>query len=150
MKIDTEDTKPMCRRGKMTYITVTAAQQALLRSAFRPVDDWLRQSKLTGQLLDQISALRAAGIKPLPAEKLSFAGVTATASPVSASPTVPTRVTALDGAFRMVTTEQNLRKSHPAVPPENWGTFVYVFDRDRFALTQENATACGWATATRP
>ncbi len=28
--------------------------------------------------------------------------------------------------------------------PENWGHWIYVFDRGRFAITQENRDACTW------
>ncbi len=32
--------------------------------------------------------------------------------------------------------------------PENWGHWVYVFDRGRFAFTQENEQACTWGFGT--
>ena len=31
---------------------------------------------------------------------------------------------------------------------ENWGDWVYVFDRGRFAITQENSEACTWGYGT--
>jgi hypothetical protein len=34
------------------------------------------------------------------------------------------------------------------VIPENYGTWTYVFDRDRFAFTQENDDACTWGYGT--
>ena len=32
--------------------------------------------------------------------------------------------------------------------PSNYGTFTYVIDRGRFAVTQENAQVCTWAYGT--
>ena len=32
----------------------------------------------------------------------------------------------------------------PEKSPENWGHWIYVFDRGRFAITQENEEACTW------
>jgi len=43
----------------------------------------------------------------------------------------------------MVTTEQQLRKSYPD-QVENWGTWVFVLDRGRIVMTQENPTGCAW------
>ena len=31
---------------------------------------------------------------------------------------------------------------------ENWGHWVFVFDRGRFAITQENETSCTWGYGT--
>ena len=31
---------------------------------------------------------------------------------------------------------------------ENWGHWVFVFDRGRFAITQENKTSCTWGYGT--
>jgi TRAP-type transport system periplasmic protein len=143
MRGDTDSAAQMCRRGKVGFITATPAQVAELRSAFAPTNTWLRQDKPTAHFLDQIAALQAGGITRFPSESLKCAGPPVTAAPGSASP-----ATALDGTYRMVTTEQDGQKSDPNVPPENWGTFVYVFDRGRFAFTQENATACTWGYGT--
>ncbi len=40
---------------------------------------------------------------------------------------------------------------HAALPEgldENWGHWVFVFDRGRFAITQENETSCTWGYGT--
>jgi TRAP-type C4-dicarboxylate transport system substrate-binding protein len=63
-----------------------------------------------------------------------------TASPAAASP--------FEGTYRMVTTEAEAQKSDPNVPPENWGTWVFVFGRGRFAITQTNAPSCTWGYGT--
>ena len=43
------------------------------------------------------------------------------------------------------------RPERSAVPDyfdENWGHWVFVFDRGRFAITQENETSCTWGYGT--
>ena len=143
MRTDADSAAMMCRRGRARFITATPAQVTQLRAAFAPADSWLRQDKPTARFLDQIAALHGGGITPFPAESLTCAGVQVTAPPGS-----PSHATPLDGSYRMVTTEQDGQKSDPNVAPENWGTFVYVFDRGRFAFTQENARACTWGYGT--
>jgi hypothetical protein len=48
----------------------------------------------------------------------------------------------------MITTKAQARVSDPNVPPENWGTWTFVFDRGHFAITQQNAQACTWGYGT--
>ncbi len=151
MTNDTDSAAALGLRGKAGFITATPAQLTELRSAFAPVDAWLRQDSLTAHFLDQIAALRASGIRPFRAESLGCGGGTGTASPVSPSPSAPVAAasaTAFDGTYRMVSTEQEERKSDPTAPPENWGTFIFVFVRGRFVFTQENAKACNWGFGT--
>ncbi len=54
----------------------------------------------------------------------------------------------LDGTYRMtVAAEQVARHDHVPVSqatPENYGDFVLVVDRGRFAFTQQNLLACTW------
>jgi hypothetical protein len=38
--------------------------------------------------------------------------------------------------------------ARPEYFEENWGRWTYVFDRGRFAITQENDRACTWAYGT--
>ena len=54
-----------------------------------------------------------------------------------------------DGVYRMHVTAASVAK-HDQVPlaeatQENYGDFVLVIDRGRFAITQENKNACTWA-----
>jgi hypothetical protein len=63
-----------------------------------------------------------------------------------AAPEAPAR-TPLDGTWRMDT---GRGAAAPEYLDENWGhwIFVFVFDRGRFAITQENATSCTWGYGT--
>jgi hypothetical protein len=59
--------------------------------------------------------------------------------------------TPIDGVWKVTTTADDLRAVHaPAdeIIPENYGDFVYVFDRGRFAFTQESDQACTWQYGT--
>ncbi len=132
----------LCRRGKLGFQTATADQVAAWRSAFGPVDVWLRQDSQTGAFLDEIAALRNSGVQPLPGERLSCES-TASTSSASAQPSTP-----FDGVYEMDTSEADGQKSDPKVVPENWGHWVFVFGGGRFAFTQENRLACGWGYGT--
>lgn len=141
MRTDTDDIQAMCRRGKTRFVDATAAQLAQLRTAFAPVYAWLDQNEQTRRFLDQIAELRT-GVTPYPQETLSCAGET----PASTLPAAP--ATPLDGTYRMVSTQQDGKSDPDFQFPENWGTFIYVLTRGRFAFTQENAAACTWGYGT--
>lgn len=140
---DIEGTAPLCNSGTVDFTSATSAQLGQLRAAVQPVIAWLRQDSSTAHFLDRIAVLRH-GVVPSPRETLRC-----TRSPTTHIPTsTGSPVTALDGAYRMVLTHQDSLLTDPNTPPENWGTFVFVFDRGRFAYTQENAEACGWGYGT--
>jgi TRAP-type transport system periplasmic protein len=143
---DTDATATLCRRGLIQWRTATSAQVRDLRDAVAPVYSWLRQDAETGAYLDAIAALRGpgAGPDPLPAERLTCPTLATTA--VATSP--PPAATAFDGTYRMVSTKKQMLAYDPNVDPGNWGTFVYIFWRGRFAFTQENAITCGWGYGT--
>jgi TRAP-type C4-dicarboxylate transport system substrate-binding protein len=140
LRVDSDEVGAMCRRGKARFITASPAQLALLKAAFAPVYTWLRGDEQTAGFLDQIAALRASGITPYPQELQGCPGDAGTTS-------APGGSTALDGTYRMVTTAHT-PGSDPNVAPENWGTWIFVFERGRFAFTQENAAACTWGYGT--
>jgi hypothetical protein len=140
LRVDFDEVGALCRRGKARFITASAAQLARLKAAFAPVYTWLRRDKQTADWLDEIGALRAGGITPYPQESLSCAETPGEAN-------TPGETTALDGTYRMITTAHNPGQD-PNVAPENWGTWIFVFDRGRFAITQENALACTWGYGT--
>jgi hypothetical protein len=53
----------------------------------------------------------------------------------------------MDGVYRVTTTPDDLRRAgapEDEVIPENYGTWTFVFDRGRFANTQEGPGACTW------
>jgi TRAP-type C4-dicarboxylate transport system substrate-binding protein len=142
---DTVAAAAMCRSGQVTWRTATATQQRDLRRGVAPVHSWLRHDSATARYLDAIAALRGAGPPdPLRAERLSCRGPAAPA----AATDPPAARTPFDGTYRMVSTQQQAQAVDPNTPPENWGTFVYIFRRGRFAITQANAVACSWAYGT--
>jgi hypothetical protein len=51
----------------------------------------------------------------------------------------------MDGTWVMDTVR---RDAGPDFLAENWGHWIFVFDRGRFADTQENAQACTWGYGT--
>jgi TRAP-type C4-dicarboxylate transport system substrate-binding protein len=144
--LETEGLGQLCRRGGLHLVSATAGQIGQLRSAFEPVHAWLREDRQTSRFLDEIAALRAGGVRPFPQESLTCAGVTPagdTTTSASSPPSAP-----FDGTYQMVTTEQEARESDPNPSPENWGDWIFIFGRGRFAITQENAAACTWGYGT--
>jgi TRAP-type C4-dicarboxylate transport system substrate-binding protein len=135
-----EDLGLLCRHNLVQFVNATSEQLAALRAAVVPVQMWLRQDPGTARFLDRIAAIRTGGT-PKPDEIPSCAGITATDRP-------STRVrTPFDGTYRMVTTQTDAAVD-PQQSPENWGTWTFVFDRGRFAITQENERACTWGYGT--
>jgi hypothetical protein len=63
----------------------------------------------------------------------------AAGTPASGSPTE------IDGVWTMDT---DRRAAGAEGLAENWGRWIYVLDRGRFATTQENQRACTWAYGT--
>ena len=53
--------------------------------------------------------------------------------------------TRLDGTWQMDTGRS---ASAPEYLDENWGHWILVFDRGRFAITQQNTTSCTWGYGT--
>jgi TRAP-type transport system periplasmic protein len=140
---DIEGTGPLCNSGTVDFASATSAQLGQLRAAVQPVIAWLRRDSATAHFLDRIAVLRH-GVAPSARETLRCAHSPTTHIPTSTG----SAVTALAGAYRMVLTHQEGLRTDPNIPSGNWGTFVFVFDRGRFAYTQENAEACGWGYGT--
>jgi TRAP-type C4-dicarboxylate transport system substrate-binding protein len=136
-----ESTKTLCRRGTPTLVTASPAQLAALHSSLEPVYSQLRAKPGERRLLEQLIDLKrrlGATSEELPTCK-------------SAGPVSGTARTPLDGVYSMTTTAADLRKAGATdsdLIPENYGTWIYVFDRGRFADTQEDAQACTWGYGT--
>jgi TRAP-type C4-dicarboxylate transport system substrate-binding protein len=131
----------LCRRG-LEFETASSDDLAALRTAVQPVYDTLAREPQTKRFLAAIAAIG----KGVPAE-----------SAPQCRPTGKTDGQAvggssqLDGVYRATTTAEDLRAAGtPAgdVIPEAYGTYTYVFDRARFAYTQENKDACTWGYGT--
>ncbi len=132
----------LCNRGRLVFEEATSAQLAAWRAAFEPALSWLRQDRGTAAFLDEIAALRASGVTPFPAEHLACGPKAATSS-AAARPVTP-----FDGVYTMDSSEADALRRHPNNTPDNWGHWVFVFSRGRFAFTQENARACTWSYGT--
>jgi hypothetical protein len=130
-----EATADMCRRGRTIFDTAQPAHLRALRAAFEPVYRELEQDRATRAAIQAITAIkRELGAPPdaLPA--------------CPHAPAPPTRApTLMDGVWRMDTTRNS---DAPEFIAENWGHWTFVFDRGRFADTQENAQACTWGYGT--
>ena len=130
-----EHARILCRRGNAGFVVATDAQLAALRDAVRPVYDLIGAGAGNNDAIATIESLkRAVAAAPDGLETCSTEPAAAVASP-----------TPLDGAWRFKSSiDEAEALGDPNPVPENYGTFVYVFDRGRFAFTQEGGSACTW------
>jgi TRAP-type C4-dicarboxylate transport system substrate-binding protein len=126
----------LCAVG-MREIAATASEAAALRRSVTPVYAALERDPRTRSLLHRIESLKhrlaipAEAVPPCPNAGNRRAGSSG-----------------IDGVYRMRVSAATLAK-HDHVPlsqvtQENYGDFVLVIDRGRFAFTQENENACTW------
>jgi TRAP-type C4-dicarboxylate transport system substrate-binding protein len=127
----------LCRTA-MAVVDATPDDLAGLRTAVEPVYAKLEEQPATKATLAEIIALKS----DLAAPAASFE-----CGAVSAPPE-PAAVTPLDGVYRMAVTFDEVAASGDLAIAENYGSFIVVFDRGRFALTQESETSCTWAYGT--
>jgi TRAP-type transport system periplasmic protein len=131
----------LCRRG-LAFQTASPDDLAALRTAVQPVYDTLARDPQTKRLLAAIAAIG----KGVPAESAPNCRATGQTDGQAAGGS-----SQLDGVYRVTTTAEDLRAAGtPAgdIIPEAYGTYTYVFDRARFAYTQENKDACTWGYGT--
>jgi len=117
---DTAGLRSLCSAGVAFQQTDLAAFRAAVRPVYAGIDR---------AAVAQIEALKR--------------GTTADAIPACAhraAAPVAAR-TVLDGVYRKTLTPA---QAHSHVP-ENYGTFIRVFDRGRFAMTQTSPRACEWS-----
>jgi hypothetical protein len=119
----------------MTLDTADPSQLRALRAAVEPVYRDLERSPATRAAIEAIAALK---------QEMSQPPAALPACESDAAPAAQAR-TPLDGTWRMDT---KLSASAPDYLDENWGHWIFVFDRGRFAITQENATSCTWGYGT--
>jgi hypothetical protein len=122
----------VCRRGHATFDSATAADLRRLRAAVEPVYRDLERDPGTAAAIHAIEQLKRDTAAPPSVLKPCKRGATER---------VATGPTKLDGAWTM-DTDRNA--AAPDYRPENWGHWVFVFDRGRFAITQENKPSCTW------
>ncbi len=134
--LEEETAANLCRKGNTEFDAATATDLEALHQAVEPVYAGLERDAGTSVIIAEIERLKEQLGEP--------ATEIAACSPPTAS--APSRVaTELDGAWTMDT---DLSVDDPEDFDENWGHWVFVFDRGRFAITQENATSCTWGYGT--
>ena len=122
----------LCRKGDVTFDSATPAELRSMRHAVEPVYRDLERDRGTRAAIGAIARLKQQ-LAERPAE---VHGCKATReTPASAGRTK------LDGVWAMDTGRS---ASAPEYFPENWGHWIFVFDRGRFAITQENKPSCTW------
>jgi TRAP-type C4-dicarboxylate transport system substrate-binding protein len=140
---EAEQAGVLCNRKRLAFVTSSPEQLAAYGRALRPVYAALGRSAAARALLGEIAAMKR-GLGT-PADQLP-----ACAKPSSTGATA-TRTSRIDGVYRVTTTVDDLRRAgapEDEVIPENYGTWIFVFDHGRFADTQENASSCTWGYGT--
>lgn len=128
----------LCTAG-MNVVTATTAALAALRDVLQPVYAELEQDPETNAFLDEIRSLK----EQVGAAPESFS------CPAETGSAAETAATSFDGVYQETTSAQDLRDlGDPNPIPENYGAFTLVFDRGRFAFTQQSDEACTWAYGT--
>lgn len=135
----------ICRHGLLRFVTATPDDLTGLRRAVAPVIGELRADPTTRVALDGIARLRT-GLTPEPPP--SCRGI----APVSAADKLVQR-SPLDGTWAVTTSLADAERDPDYKPGEqvaleNYGRWVYVIDRGRFAFTQQNGAACTWGYGT--
>jgi TRAP-type C4-dicarboxylate transport system substrate-binding protein len=122
----------LCRRGHASFDSASAAELRALRRAAEPVYRDLERDPATRAAIRAIERLKRETAAPPSVLK-----------PCQREPAEPAaaETTKLDGVWAMDTDRS---AAFPEYIPENWGHWVFVFDRGRFAITQENKPSCTW------
>jgi hypothetical protein len=119
----------LCRRG-LTFETASRDDLAALRRAVQPVYNDLERDPSTRKAIGAIERLKRDSPTPpdaLPPCLGNGQAISGDATPV-------------DGVYEMTTDKSAAAEFYA----ENWGKWIFVFDRGRFAFTQENRDACTW------
>jgi len=126
----------LCRKGNTAFDAASPQQLRALRQAVEPVYADLERDPAVRTVIEGIERLKVELAEPptevplcTPASDASSGG----------------EVTELDGVWTMDTDRS---AAVPEYFDENWGHWVFVFDRGRFAITQENETSCTWGYGT--
>jgi TRAP-type transport system periplasmic protein len=130
---ETASARILCRRGLERFVAASQGDLAALRRAVQPVYDQLERDPGTRAAIRAIERLkRAMRVPPdsLPACREGRAQVAGQA-------------TTTDGVWRM-TTKFGDTPDDPNLAAENYGTWTFVFDQGRFAITQQYKNACTW------
>jgi TRAP-type C4-dicarboxylate transport system substrate-binding protein len=133
--VESEVMGNVCRRGRMTFDTASPSDLRALRAAVEPVYRNLERDPATHAAIEAITALKQQLDEPA-------AGLPACKGAAAPATRAGTR---LDGTWQM---DSKRAASAPEFLDENWGRWIFVFDRGRFAITQENRRSCTWGYGT--
>jgi hypothetical protein len=125
---DTSGIQQLCRAHEQ----LIAGDSAQFRAAFAPVYAQLERDPRTASYIAQIEKMKQ-GVAPESAPRCG-----------SATAVAARRPTPIDGVWR---TTRSPAQAHDTAP-ENYGTFIHVFDRGRWAFQQWSQRACTWAYGT--
>ena len=127
-----ESADNLCRKGNVTFDSATPAELRSLRRAVEPVYRALERDPGTREAIHAIEGLK----RDLAAPSAAVPVCKRAASTPASDDT-----TKLDGVWVMDTDRS---AAPPEYFPENWGHWIFVFDRGHFAFTQENKPSCTW------
>jgi TRAP-type C4-dicarboxylate transport system substrate-binding protein len=122
----------LCRKGNVTFNSATPDELRSLRHAVEPVYRDLERDPGTRAAISAITRLKHQ-VNERPTEVHGC-------QVEREAPAADGR-TKLDGVWTMDTDRS---ASAPEYFPENWGHWIFVFDRGRFGITQENKPSCTW------
>jgi len=125
----------LCRSRRLSFETASPADLLALRAAVAPVYRDLERDPATRDAIADITDIK---------RELAAPPADLPACQAPAAPHEPAR-TPLDGAWQMDT---GRAAAGADSLDENWGHWIFVFDRGRFAVTQENPTSCTWGYGT--
>jgi hypothetical protein len=143
-----EATGILCRRAKVRFDRADEAAVTKLRAAASPVIEDLSKDKNTAAALAEIEAMRNnvssdADNEPVPTCDGIAPELAGNAKGVKGP---------LDGTWTMSETFKDVvAKGAPPDAPhvvENYGDWVFLVHRERFAYTQRNGDACTWGYGT--
>jgi hypothetical protein len=126
----------LCRSRRLEFETASPHDLGALRTAVQPVYDMLARDPQTRKFLAAIAAIG----KGVPAESAPHCRPTGQTDGQAAGGS-----SQLDGLYEMTTSKS---AAAPDFLAENWGKWIFVFHRGRFAFTQENRDACTWGYGT--
>jgi TRAP-type C4-dicarboxylate transport system substrate-binding protein len=126
----------LCRKGHTAFDAASPEQLRALLRAVQPVYDDLARDPATREVVEAVEDIKAELGEPATevAACTPAFGATSTGEP-----------TIIDGTWTMDTDRS---AAIPEYFDENWGHWVFVFDRGKFAITQENDTSCTWGYGT--
>ena len=143
-----EATGILCRRAKVRFDSANEASVTKLRAAARPVIEELSKDQNTSAALAGIEALRTNVSSVADSELVP----TCDGIPPELAGNAKGVKGPLDGTWTMSETVEDVqakgspREESPAL--ENFGDWVFLVHRGRFAYNQRNGAACTWGYGT--